>query len=169
MTPVLATLVLMAITVVGAVLVYQILFRNAAVQSSNGQVSVQSATLLMVASSGSGTGVFSITVENTGNKLVTNVTLAVNNVTQNPASCPPPPPPALPQRPTFCVGAAKISTANPLTLNGVATATGTPSTTASGTLPMSFTFGSSYTYRVLVTFSEGSTSVAAGTVVASNS
>jgi len=163
---VLSVLILMAIVLVGSVLVYQIFLRNAIAQDSDGQVSVQDTSLLMATSARSGTALFSITVENTGNKPVTGIELTVNNVAQASASCPPPAPPSPPQSPTFCVMSAAIAQGNMLGPNQVASATGTPLNGEGGSL-MNFLAGSSYPFTVLVTFSDSSTYVVGGTVVAS--
>jgi hypothetical protein len=163
---VLSVLILMAIVLVGSVLVYQIFLRNAAAQDSDGQVSVQGASLLMATSGKSGTALFSITIENTGNKPVTAVELTVDNVPQAPASCPPPAPPAPPQSPTFCVMASSISTSNALAPDQAASATGTPSTGGGGPL-MNFFEDTSYPYSVQVMFTDSSSYIVAGTVVAS--
>ena len=163
---VLSVLILMAIVIVGSVLVYQIFLRNAIAQDSDGQVSVQDASLLMATSAKSGTALFSITVENTGNKPVTNIELTVNSVAQAAASCPQPAPPSPPQSPTFCVMAAAVTSGNMLGPNQVTSATGTPLNGEGGSL-MSFFDGTSYPYTVLVTFSDSSTFVVGGSVVAS--
>jgi hypothetical protein len=156
----------MAIVLVGSVLVYQIFLRDAAAQVSNGQVTVQDASLVMAAAGHNGTALFSITIENTGNKPVTGIELTVNNVTQTQASCPPPAPPAPPQSPTFCVMQAAIAPGNSLAPNQDSTATGTP-LKDKGTLLMSFLEDSYYPYLVEVTFSDSSSYVVGGSVVAS--
>jgi hypothetical protein len=163
---VLSVLILMAIVLVGSVLVYQIFLRNAAAQDSNGQVSVQGASLLMATSGKNGTALFSITIENSGNKPVTAVELTVDDVAQVPASCPPPAPPAPPQSPTFCVMSASISSSNALAPDQVTSATGTPSAGGGGSL-LNFLEDASYPYTVQVTFTDSSTYIVAGSVVAS--
>ena len=163
---VLSVLILMAIVVVGSVFVYQIFLRNAQAQDSDGQVSVQDASLLMATSGRNGTALFSITIENTGNKPVSDIELTVNNVEQAPSSCPPPAPPARPQSPTFCVMSAAVAPGNMLGPNQVTSATGTPFNGGGGSL-MNFLEDTSYPYTIQVTFSDSSTYVVGGSVVAS--
>ena len=145
--PILATLILVAITFVGSVLVYQIFLRTAAVQGSNARVSIQSAKLLMATSSSCGTGVFSITVENIGNRPVRELTLNISNPVQ---SCPSP---TNAQPPIF-----NVSLSSPLNPGRNASATGTPA--------MSFNFNQAYSFTVLATYNDNSTSIVAGSVVA---
>ena len=158
----------MAIVLVGAVFVFQIFQRDAAAQMSDGEISVQSASLVVTASSGNGTALLSITVENSGSKPVTEVLLSVNNVQQPTASCPAPAPPAPPVSPTFCVGAGAITQANSLAPNQLSTATGTPVLNPRNAL-MHFVADQSYPYSVEVTFSDGSTYVVGGSLVAGSS
>ena len=158
----------MAIVVVGAVFVFQIFQRDAAAQMSDGEVAVQGASLVVAASSGNGTGLLSITVENSGSKPVTSMALSINNVLQSAAACPPPAPPAPPVTPTFCVGNMAVTEANALAPNQLTTATGTPAQAPKNVL-MKFVVDQSYPYSVEVTFSDGSTYVVGGSVVATSS
>lgn len=164
----LGALILMALVVVGAVLVFQIFLKDASAQTSDGEVSVESVSLLMATPGASGAALFSMTIENTGNKPVTAVSLVVGNVTQSGTDCPPPSPPAAPDSPTFCFMSAPITSSNSLAPNQAASATGTP-TEAKGKGLMVFHANSAYPYSVLVTFTDGSSFAIGGSVVASES
>lgn len=68
-SPIIATIVLVAITIVGGLLIYSFFYGTSGILQSKGQISVEAMDLV---STPSGT-VFSITVKNTGNKPATSV------------------------------------------------------------------------------------------------
>jgi flagellin-like protein len=67
-SPLIATIILIAITIVGGLLIYNLFFATSSTASSTSAISVQNIDL--VVPGGSGDVQFSITIKNTGNKPV---------------------------------------------------------------------------------------------------
>jgi len=80
-SPLIATIILIAICVVGGILVYSIFYSTAGTMSARGQVSVETIDLVK---NTEGNATFSITVKNTGNKPA--VDLTVNLAGEGPQS-----------------------------------------------------------------------------------
>ena len=70
-SPLIATLILIAITVVGGILVYHVFFSSASSISSNGNVQIESANIY------SGPGIMTLTVKNTGTIAISNMNVTV--------------------------------------------------------------------------------------------
>ena len=75
-SPLIATVILIAICVAGGLLVYSIFFSTTSTITAKGQVSVEAIDLVKDTD---GNAVFSITIKNTGNKPVTDLKVNVNN------------------------------------------------------------------------------------------
>jgi flagellin-like protein len=74
-SPLIATIILIAITIVGGLLIYNLFFATSSTASSTSAISVQNIDL--VVPGGSGNAQFSITVKNTGNKPIKNYTITI--------------------------------------------------------------------------------------------
>lgn len=77
-SPILATIVLIAITVAGGLLVYNVFFATAGTLSARTQVEIESVNMVKTTS---GATVFSITLQNTGNKFLNSVAYTVTGDT----------------------------------------------------------------------------------------
>ena len=71
-SPLIATIILIAICVVGGLMVYSIFMSTSSTMSAKGQISVEAIDLVKQTD---GTATFSITVKNTGNKPAVSVTV----------------------------------------------------------------------------------------------
>ena len=82
-SPLIATIILIAITIVGGLLIYNLFFATSSTASSTSAISVQNIDL--VVPGGSGNPQFSITIKNTGNKPITgyNITIIGENGTKS--------------------------------------------------------------------------------------
>ncbi|MGC9069123.1 MAG: archaellin/type IV pilin N-terminal domain-containing protein [Thermoprotei archaeon] len=74
-SPLIATIILIAITIVGGLLIYNLFFSTSSTASSTSAISVQNIDL--VVPGGTGTPQFSITVKNAGNKPITGYTITI--------------------------------------------------------------------------------------------
>lgn len=77
-SPLIATIILIAIVVAGGLLVYSIFFGTAGTLTAKGQVTVESIDLVKDAT---GTAAFTITIKNTGNKPTTDVKVTLASET----------------------------------------------------------------------------------------
>jgi len=86
-SPLIATIILIAITIVGGLLIYNLFFATSSTASSTSAISVQNIDL--VVPGGTGDPQFSITIKNTGNKPIFNYTIIIigengqNSTTRN--------------------------------------------------------------------------------------
>jgi len=74
-SPLIATIILIAITVVGGLLIYSLFYSTSGILSSKAQVSVEAADLVVDTE---GDKAFSIVIKNTGNKPVTELNFTLN-------------------------------------------------------------------------------------------
>jgi flagellin-like protein len=74
-SPLIATIILIAITIVGGLLIYNLFFATSSTASSTSAISVQNIDL--VVPGGTGNAQFSITIKNTGNKPIIGYTITV--------------------------------------------------------------------------------------------
>ncbi len=168
-SPLIATIILIAITIVGGVLVYTILTGYIGRYSADDQVTVSSAELTVAPAAGAdqGSGIFSITVKNSGTSEVTDINIRLLNGTSvfvleylsSPsdfeANSTQPLQPGLTASGTFYVYCPIQSTTSALCPEG---ANSLYQLTVDGT----------YTYQVSAMFSDGSTYDVSGTVAASS-
>jgi len=70
-SPLIATLILIAITIVGGILVYHVFFATSSSISTNGNVQIESANIY------SGPGIMTLTVKNTGTIAISNMNVTV--------------------------------------------------------------------------------------------
>ena len=75
-SPLIATIILIAICVVGGLMVYSIFMSTSGTMSAKGQISIEAVDLVKQTD---GTTTFSITVKNTGNKPAVSVTVKLAN------------------------------------------------------------------------------------------
>jgi flagellin-like protein len=74
-SPLIATIILIAITVVGGLLIYSLFYSTSGILSAKAQVAVEAADLVVDTE---GTVKFSIVIKNTGNKPVTELNFTLN-------------------------------------------------------------------------------------------
>jgi len=74
-SPLIATIILIAITIVGGLLIYNLFFATSSTASSTSAISVQNIDL--VVPGGSGNAQFSITVKNAGNKPIAGYNITI--------------------------------------------------------------------------------------------
>ena len=128
-SPLIATIILIAICVVGGLLVYSVFMSTSSTMSAKGQISVEAVDLVKQTD---GTTTFTITVKNTGNKPAVSLTVKLaDEEAQN-----------------LQVAGQNVSTNNPLQPGQSATLIYTPSGT--------YIVGNSYNYVVAATFTDGS-------------
>ena len=70
-SPLIATLILIAITIVGGILVYHVFFATSSSISTNGNIQIESANIY------SGPGIMTLTIKNTGSIAVNNINVTV--------------------------------------------------------------------------------------------
>jgi len=133
-SPLLATIILIAITVVGGLVVYSVFSSSAATAGSKPLVTITSTQLVVTSG---GTTTFSLTMKNDGSKPVTGITYTLQGCT---GAC---------TVPALQFNGAAVSATNPLGPGQTAAASGSPTAT--------YTIGNSYSVTVTATFSDGST------------
>ena len=138
-SPLLATIILIAITVAAGLVIYNVFFNTAGTVSSMTQVEVVSCDLIKAGSK----VLLSVTVRNTGNKPITSCNVTIWDGSSPPA-----------QKGPFdlCVGANPVSQTNPLNPGGFATVSKTETD-----LGTAYTVGNSYPVKITARASDGST------------
>lgn len=128
-SPLIATIILIAICVVGGLLVYSVFMSTSSTMSAKGQISIEAVDLVKQTG---GETTFSITVKNTGNKPAVSLTVKLaNEAAQN-----------------LKVGGSNVSDINPLQPGQSATLTYSPTGT--------YIVGNSYNLVVSAQFTDGS-------------
>jgi flagellin-like protein len=150
-SPLLATIILIAITIVGGLVVYSIFTSSAGAAGS--QSSVQVVSDQLVVPTGGGSATWAITVKNQGNKPIQTMSVTLGTSVTTLTGCsssglvliPPP-----------CSGSTTINLA--------------PGQSIAGSTPVSgITVGQTYSVTVTATFVDGSTSTNVFTVQATSS
>ncbi len=172
-SPLIATIILIAITVVGGVLVYTILTGYISRYSASDQVTVSAVELSVAPTAGSvsGPGILSISIKNSGTSDVWGMSVSLLNVssTSGPSNL------TLVNACQTCKDAFAFGKSSPLDSGLTASATfyvdcPSPSTLkycTSSDIPYLFVVDGTYEYQVTAWFSDGSTYDATGTVSAS--
>jgi len=131
-SPLIATIILIAICVVGGILVYSIFYSTSGTMAAKGQVSVETIDLVKQTD---GTTTFSITIKNTGNKPAVSLTVKLGQ--QNPQN--------------LQVAGKDVSSNNPLQPGQSATLIFLPDSTVE-----TYIVGNSYNVVIQAKFSDGS-------------
>jgi len=149
-SPLLATIILIAITVAAGLVIYNLFFSTAGTVSTVTQVDVMSCDLIKT----SAKTMLSITVKNSGNKPIYSCNVTIWDGSSPPAQKGPW---------SLNVGGSAVTNANPLNPGGFASLTA-----VSGSSPdpgTTYTVGNTYPVRIDVRASDGSTFTKSFTVV----
>ncbi len=128
-SPLIATIILIAICVVGGLLIYSVFMSTSGTLSAKGQVSVEAIDLVKQTD---GTTTFSIVIKNTGNKPAVSLTVKLANEAEQ----------------NLAVAGANVSDKNPLQPGQSATLLFSPTGT--------YIVGNSYNVVISAKFSDGS-------------